>query len=104
MSEAISEMIGEARGEDLRFGFEAAKGTGMDDAVAVARVVVTIRMRRFGKTTAAGLPHVHGIRSERRVRHGNSGFSGKKRKALIGAIGDGCIGVIGLDLGEKFGG
>ena len=42
--EAIAEMIGIARGEDLRFGFQAAESARMDDAVAVARVIVAIGM------------------------------------------------------------
>jgi hypothetical protein len=42
--EPVPEMIGEARRENLRFRFEAAKGAGMDHAVAIARVVVAVGM------------------------------------------------------------
>ena len=64
VGEAIAKMIGVARGEDLRFGFEAAEGAGMNDAVAVARVVVAIGMLRLGVTAAAGAAHVHGVGCE----------------------------------------
>jgi len=43
--QAIPEMVGKTRGEDLRFGFETAESAGMNDAVAVARVVTAIGMR-----------------------------------------------------------
>ena len=42
-------MVGIARGEDLRFGFEAAKGARVNDAVAVAGVGGAIGMVGFGK-------------------------------------------------------
>ena len=61
--EAIAEMVGVARGEDLRLRFEAAKGAGMDDAVAVARVIVAIGMRRFREAPAARAFDVHGVGS-----------------------------------------
>jgi hypothetical protein len=57
--EAIAEMIGVARGENLRLGFQPAEGAGMDDAVAVARVDAAVRMRRLRKAAAAGLLCAH---------------------------------------------
>src|SRR5579863_903991 len=36
VGEAIAEMVGVARSEDLGLGFQAAKGPRMDDAVAIA--------------------------------------------------------------------
>src|SRR5579875_4079205 len=70
MREAIAKMIGEARGEDLRFGFEAAEGARMNDAIAVACIVVAIGMRGFGAAPAAGEPNVHGIGREQKRRPG----------------------------------
>jgi hypothetical protein len=53
MSEAISEMIAKASGEDLSFPFQPAEGAGMDNAVAVALKVVSVRMRRLRKFASA---------------------------------------------------
>ena len=53
VGEAIAEMVGIARGEDLRFGFEAAESARMDDAVAVTRVIVAIGMLRLREAAAA---------------------------------------------------
>ncbi len=47
VGEPGAEVIGEALGEDLRLVLQAAEGAGMNDAVAVALEVVTIRMRRL---------------------------------------------------------
>jgi len=49
----IAEMVGIARGENLCLRFQAAKGAGMNDAVAVARKFLAIGMRCFRVTTAA---------------------------------------------------
>ena len=68
VSEAIAEVIGVAGGEDLRFGFEAAEGARMDDAVAVAGVIVAVRMLRLGVATAASAAHVHGVGCEHSLR------------------------------------
>jgi len=48
--QAIAEVIGNDRGEDLRLGFQTAKGTGMDDAVAIALKWIAIRMFGLGIT------------------------------------------------------
>jgi len=53
MREPIAKMIGVADGEDLRLGFEAAEGARMNDAVAVPRVFVAVRMRWFRIAAAA---------------------------------------------------
>ncbi len=53
VSEAVAKMVGEAGGEDLRFRFETAEGARMDDAVAVARVIIAIRMLGFRIAAAA---------------------------------------------------
>src|SRR5205085_10859820 len=65
MRQAIAKMIGIACGEDLRFGFEAAKGTAMNDAVAVPRIGAAVGMLWLRKTAPAGFFHVHGPRSRR---------------------------------------
>ena len=67
--QAVAEMIGIARGEDLGFGFEAAKGARVDDAIAIARVIVSIGMRRLGPATAARPGDVHGVGAEPACRH-----------------------------------
>ncbi len=75
--EAVAKMIGIARGENLRLGFESAERAGVDDAVAVACIVIAIGMRRLGVTASAGLRDVHRVGGERgrmrgwrRLRHG----------------------------------
>ena len=62
--QAIAEMIGKARGEDLRLRFEAAESARMDDAVAVARVIVAIGMLRLRDSGG----RASGARPWRRVR------------------------------------
>jgi hypothetical protein len=61
VSEAIAKMIGVTRGEDLRLGFQSAKGAGMDYAIAIARIIVAIGMLRFRVTAAARTLHVHRV-------------------------------------------
>ncbi len=68
MRQAIAEVIAVASRKDLRFGFEAAEGTGVNDAVAVALVVVAIRVVRLRIPTSAGLFEVHRVGR----RHGES--------------------------------
>ena len=63
--EAVAEMVGIPRGEDLRFRFEAAERPRMNHAIAVARVVVAVRVRRLGITPAARFPRIHRIRGKR---------------------------------------
>jgi len=55
----IAEMVRVTRGENLRLGFQSAKSTGMDDAVAVPRVGTAVRMGRFGIAPAARLFRAH---------------------------------------------
>ena len=57
-------MIGEARGENLRLCFQPAESAGMDDAVAVARIVIAIGMRGFRVTPA----RANGARPSRKKR------------------------------------
>jgi hypothetical protein len=54
-------MVRVAARENLRLVFETTKGTGMDDAVAIALEVIAVGMRRFRKTASAGMFHLHGI-------------------------------------------
>ena len=49
MRQPIAEVVGVAARENLRFCFEAAKGTGVNNAVAIALKVVAVRVRRFRK-------------------------------------------------------
>src|SRR5580658_6277860 len=53
--EAVAEMVRIAAGEDLRLGFQAAKGAGVDDAIAVPLVIISIRMRRLREAASAGM-------------------------------------------------
>src|SRR3990167_1476533 len=48
VGQTVAEVVGVAPGEDLRLGLEAAESAGVDDAVAVALVVVAVRVRRLG--------------------------------------------------------
>ena len=48
VGETVAEMVGQAGSEDLRFGLQAAKGTGMNHAVAVALESVAVGMFGFG--------------------------------------------------------
>ena len=64
MSKAITKMVGIAAGEDLGFCFQPAKGSGVDNAIAVTLKVVAIRMRRLGITASAGLLHPHRVVGE----------------------------------------
>ena len=63
--QTVSKMVGIPGGEDLGFGFEAPKRPRMDHAVAVARVVITVRVRRLGVAAPARSGHIHRIRSQR---------------------------------------
>ncbi len=64
MGQAIAKVVGVPASEDLGLGFEAAKGPGVDDAIAVTLKVVAVRMRRLGETASAGLLHPHGVVGE----------------------------------------
>jgi hypothetical protein len=64
--ESIAKMIGIARGENLRLGFESAEGARVNDAIAVASVVIAIRMRWLEVAESAGIADVHRVGSERR--------------------------------------
>src|SRR4029077_4775598 len=59
--QAIPEMVGIARGEDLRFCLEAAEGARMNYAIAVAHIVVAVRMRRLGISPAPRFRNIHRI-------------------------------------------
>ena len=61
VGEPVAEVVGVAAGENLGFVFEAAKGAGVDDAVAVALEVVAVGMRRFREAASAGLFHLHRV-------------------------------------------
>src|ERR1700686_4435472 len=61
MGEPVAKVVGVAAGEDLRFGFEAAEGAGMDDAIAVALKVVAVGMRGLRKKASAGALDVHRV-------------------------------------------
>jgi hypothetical protein len=60
MRQAIAEVIREAHGKNLGLGFQAAKSTRVHDAIAVADVIVAIRVRWLGVATTAGMLDVHG--------------------------------------------
>ena len=68
VGEAVAEVVGVAAGEDLRLGFEAAEGAGVDDAVAIALKVVAVGMRGFGEAASAGVLDVHRVGGQ----HGGS--------------------------------
>jgi hypothetical protein len=59
--EPVAEMIGISSGENLRFCFKAPESARMNHAIAVARVVIAVRMRRLRITPAARFGHIHRI-------------------------------------------
>jgi hypothetical protein len=60
--EAIAKMIGKAGGEDLRLRLQAAKRTGMDNAVAIAGVIAAVGMLRLWITAPARMRGAHSPR------------------------------------------
>src|SRR5260370_1817659 len=74
MRQAIAEMVGIAGGENLRLGFQTAKGAGMNDAVAVTRVNTAVGMGRLGITPATGV-----FRAHRPESRGGNWFDGPLR-------------------------
>lgn len=67
MREAIPKMIGIAHGEDLRLGFQAAKGPGMNDAIAIAGVFASVGMLGFREAAVARELSSHGPGSAWRI-------------------------------------
>ena len=61
VSEPVAKVIGIAPRENLSLVFQPPKGARMDDAVAVALVVVAIRMRRLREAASAGMFHLHRV-------------------------------------------
>src|ERR1700730_8345777 len=53
--QAITKMIGETHGKNLGFGFQAAKGARVHNAIAVANVIAAVRMRRLRIAAAPGI-------------------------------------------------
>jgi hypothetical protein len=50
----IAKVVREARAENLSFCFEPPERAGMDDPVAVARILAAVSVSRFRKPPAAG--------------------------------------------------
>ena len=121
MGQAIAEVVGIAGGEDLCFGFETAESAGMDDAVAVARVVTAVGMRGLRVASAARLLGAHGPGSKSgdsidgplrcfRLIHANgnpwdgSGFRRNRVQTAISLVRHGGIREFFLDLLVECGG
>jgi hypothetical protein len=64
MRKTIAKVVGIAAGENLRFIFQAAKRTSVDDAVTVALILVAVRVGRFREAASAGLFCVHRVAGE----------------------------------------
>jgi len=64
VGETVAEMVGVASGEDLSFRFQAAKGTRVDDPIAVAGIGGAVGMVGLGVAATAGLGDVHGVGGE----------------------------------------
>src|SRR5437867_3062422 len=60
MRQAITKMIGITRGENLRLGFQAAKSSRMNNAVAISGVIAAVSMCRLWKTAPARVFRTHG--------------------------------------------
>jgi len=54
VGQAIAKVVGEAGAEDLRLRFEPPERPGMDDTVAVARVLAAVSVSGFRRPPAAG--------------------------------------------------
>src|SRR5271169_1017617 len=64
VSEAGAKVVGIAAGKDLRFIFQPAKGTGVDDAVTVTLEGVAVRVRRLRIAPSAGILHTNRVAGE----------------------------------------
>jgi hypothetical protein len=64
MRQSVSEMVGEARREDLRLGFQPPKRSRMHDAIAIARVFTAVTVQWFWIAATARLRCVHGPRRQ----------------------------------------
>ena len=62
VGQTIAKMIRKTRGEYLRLGFQPAKSTRMDDAVAISRIFTAIGMWRLRITPPAGMLCAHSPR------------------------------------------
>src|SRR5882762_3029960 len=71
----VSEVVGIARGENLRLCLEAPEGSRVNDAIAIARVNAAVGMLRLRVAPPTGIFRAHGPGS----RSGNS-FDGRLRK------------------------
>ena len=67
MRQPVAEMIGIARGEDLRLRFEAPERPRMNHAIAVPRVVVAVTMPRLRPAPPPRPSHVLRKSSQRHV-------------------------------------
>src|SRR5450432_1222695 len=76
MGEPIAEVIGKPGAEDLRFGLQSAERPRMDNPVAVAGVLVAIRMGSFRKPPATGRGGMHAPRSNCSMVIGMRNFDG----------------------------
>jgi hypothetical protein len=54
VSQSVAEVVGKAGAEYLGFCFEPPERAGMDDAIAVARILAAVGMRGFRKPPSAG--------------------------------------------------
>ena len=61
VGEAVAEVVGVAAGEDLRLGFEAAEGAGVNDAVAVTLKVVAVGVLGLREAASAGVVEGHRV-------------------------------------------
>jgi hypothetical protein len=68
VSQSITKMVRESPSKHLRFGFEAAKGAGVNYAVAVALKIIAIGMLGLRNSASAGFFDPHGVIGE----HGGS--------------------------------
>src|SRR5579862_41366 len=69
VGEAVAEMVGKAGREDLRFGFQAAEGAGVNDAIAVALEGVAIGMIGFGIAASQAVLNLEAKPGKHAVRY-----------------------------------
>ncbi len=79
MRQPVAEMIGKPRSENLRLRLKPPESPRMNDAIAVPRIFVAVRMRSLRKPPPPRMPHIHRIDSQPHAAH-SIGFRRERRK------------------------
>src|SRR5580692_299307 len=75
----VTEVVGIAGREDLRLGFQPAKSTRMNYAIAIASKIGAVGMRSFSVSAPSRQSHIHRVECQRSRRHfRGSGLAGQE--------------------------